>query len=570
MQAKRARPLSRQEILSLAVTDADAFTTLRYLRHREQVPAIPELEERGKTQLPGIEGSLLDLYHAFWNPEPGMREEVSPDRRYWKELLRQTLKSSAYEELHASTQLKELQSVLGTIAMGESVIAMVPKEDQEKLQELAARQAEANEMGEQAQQAQANAQASQQLAEAAAFASAPQGVMADKQASQSGSGQPQPGQRSPSGQPATSAGQMTPEQAKAIANELAQAAAKAQAEAQAARELTQEAKAKAEALAQELMGKAGSAEAQQKLDELRRMGLAAVKAAQAKVEEVSDTIEAWGLEEGELFRQSIPEALGLLERMRKNEHFRKFAEMLGRIRKIAARKAKQKIAGEGARVTTVETGRDLKRAQTSELIALTHPALRHKALVRWARGELRLYGQKAKQKLGHGPVVVCEDASGSMDGEKQKWCKATVLALAHYAKLQKRSFGWVMFDASVKKTGVYAQGQMTPEQMLELAESRAGGGTNFEKPLRAALEMIQKQGLKKADVCFITDGECAVSDAFLREFRAAKKALEFNVVTVLCDVGSSADATVREFSDRIEHISAFTAEKAETQLFRHL
>lgn len=549
----KVRPVTRQEILSLAVTDADAFTALRYLRHREAVPALPELEEKGASQFPGVEAALADCYYSLWDPEPKVKDEVSPDRRYWRQILDGALTSSAYQELHASTQLKELQSVLGTIAMGESVIAMVPKEDHQKLQELAEAQAEANEAGQQAQELQAQADAAGQMAEAMS----------------QGQGQPQAGQGSPSGQSSPGSGGMTPDQAKTLANELAKQAVKAQADADAANQFAEEAKTKAEELVNELMGKAGSAEAQQKLDQLRRQGLAAAKVAQQKVEEVSETIESWGLEPAELTRQGIPEALGILERMKRNANLKKFAALLGRIRKIAARKARNKIKGDGARVPTIETGRDIKRADRSELVSLVHPALRVKALQRWTRGELRLHGQRIEQKLGHGPVVVCEDASGSMDGAKQQWAKAVVLSLAHYAKLQKRSFGWVMFDAYVQRNQTYPRGQMTSEQMLELVESRAGGGTDFEKPLRKALEMIQKEGLKKADVCFITDGECAVSDAFRAELRQIKKALEINIFTALCDVGSTSDSTVRSFSDRVEKVSAFTAEEAEAKLFSH-
>lgn len=551
---RKAKPLARQELQKLLVTDADAFTALRYLRHREAVSALPELEEQGHDVLPGSEGVLADLYYGLWDPEPTIKDEVAPDRRYWRQLLGQTMQTSAFRELHAATQLKELQSVLGTITMGDSVLAMVPKEDRQKLEELAAAQAEADEAGEQAQQAQAEAQASQALAEAAAQAA----------------GQPQPGQGQPQsqgqGQPSGGAGRLKPDQARAIANQaaaqLAAQAAKAQQDAEAARQLLEEANARAEQLAQELLGKPGTADAQKKLDELRRMGLAAARNAQAKVEEVSKTVKAWGLEESELTRRGIPEALALLERMKRSAALKKFAGLLGRLRKLAARKARSKAAGEGVRITVPETGRDIRRAHVSELVALVHPALRVKGLTRWARGELRLVGQRAKQKLGHGPVIVCEDGSGSMEGAKQQWAKAVTLSLAHYAKLQKRSFGWILFDYGVRQAKTYPQGRLAAEQLLELAESRAGGGTDFESPLRKAIEMIQKEGLKKADVCFVTDGECAVSDVFLRELAAVKKTLEVNVFAVLCDVGTTSDATVRQFADRVFRASSFTEEEA--------
>jgi uncharacterized protein with von Willebrand factor type A (vWA) domain len=572
--AERPRPVTREKILKLAVTGQDAFSALRYLRHRESVPRLPELEEQGQTVIPGSEGVLADLYHSLWDPEPSLKEEseTPTDRRYWRSMLGEAMTSSAFAELHSATQLSELKSVLGTIGMGETILALVPEEDRKKLEELAQAQAEADHAQAQVDEAQAEADALAKMAEQAGQAES--GQPSDQQSDgepQSGQGQSAPSQSgSPSGQPSSGMGQLTPEQAQELANQLAEATAQAKAKTDVAKAKAEEAQLEADIKAEELMGQPGSAEAANKLRELARIGQSALQKAQTEVKEVSETIETWGLEEAGLTQQGIPEALDIMSRMRRNESFKKFAAILGRIRKIAARKARARIAGEGARISATETGRDLKRAHSSELVALVHPALRIKALERWTRGELRLHGERKREKLGHGPVIVLEDASGSMDGVKQQWAKATTLALAYYAKLQKRSFGWAMFDYSVKLSRIYPKGQMSATELLEIAEARAGGGTNFEAPLLKALEMIRTEGLSKADIVLITDGECAVSDAFLKEFLATKQALEINVITVLCNVGSSSDSTVRKFSDNVEHVSAFTADEAETQVFSRL
>ena len=190
---------------------------------------------------------------------------------------------------------------------------------------------------------------------------------------------------------------------------------------------------------------------------------------------------------------------------------------------------------------------------------------------RWARGELRLRGSVTKRELGDGPVIVLEDSSGSMDGEKQQWAKGVTLALAHYAKIKRRDFGWIMFDTRVQCDRTYPAGVMGARQLLEIAEARSGGGTDFERPIRRAMEMITTSSLKKADIVLVTDGECAVSEEFLRELAAAKLAQEFSIVTVICDVGSSvSDATVAKFSDKVERVSAFTAEEAEKKIFGNL
>jgi len=575
MTEMKVKPFNRQELMPLLVTDADAFSAVRYLRHRETVPRLPELEDQGQLAVPGSEGVLADLYYSLWAPEPGIKEEseITPDRKYWRELLSQTMQSSVYKELHSQTQLKELQSILGTISMGESVLAMVPEEDKEQLQELSQAQQEADSADIKAQQAQANANVAQQLADVARERQG-QGTgesqsgqsQSQAQGSQPGQGQSQPLQGNSQGQPSSGSGQLTPEQAREIANQLAEQAAKAKANANNAQQKADDTKARTEELAEILLGEPNSREAFEKQRELARIGLAAVKKAHEEVKDISDTIEMWGLEAGELTRENIPEVLGILERIKKNPALKKFSLLLGRLRKIAARKARSEDSGESVRTTATETGRDLKRAVPAELIALTNPALRVKAQMRWARGELRLRGQKTKHKLGHGPVIVCEDASGSMGGSKQEWAKALVLAMAHYAKIQKRSFGWIMFDSRVQATKTYPKGVLLAKDLLEIAESRAGGGTDFEAPLHKAVKIIKNEGLKKADILLVTDGMCAVSDEFLQELLSVKKALEINIFTVLVNVGETTDKTVQEFSDKIIPISDLSAEEAEKKV----
>ncbi len=509
---KAPKILSQGDLQKLLVTDADAFTALRFLRQRERMPALAELESAGEQKLPGAAGALADIYHALWAETPAVREEVPSDRRFFAEILKGAMATSAYEGLHAQTQFSELASILGTLSMGETIVQNVSKEDAKKLEDCAKAQEAANEAEAKAEQAEAEASMLDNLAQEAQAAG--------------GAGQPSP----------QAAG-------------LSAQAAEAHAQAQSARATADAAKAQANATAESLMGEPGSEEAAKKLQELARLGLAAAKRAQEKVEEVSETLQAWGFEEGELIREGIPESIALLERIQKNKAFKDFAKILGRIKKIAARKARSKEQAEGVRVTKYETGRDIKRAVPSELVALAHPSLRHKALQRWSRGELRLRGEESKKKLGEGPVIVCEDSSGSMDGAKQQWAKAVVLALAHYAKLRNRSFAWVMFDGCVQRSKFYPRGRLSPKDLLEIAESRSGGGTEFGPPLNEALRYVREGGLSKADIAFITDGDSYVAEAFLAEFLGEKRAREVSVVGVLCDAGHTSDATLKKFCD---------------------
>lgn len=548
---KAPKPLTRQELEKLLVTDAGAFTAFRFLRHRERIPALADLEVIGEEEsLPGTAGALCDLYHALWADTPTVREEIAPDRRFFGEILKAAMASTAYGELHAQTRLSDLKSVLGTVTMGESVIAQVSGEDKEKLKESAQGQEEADKAEADAQKAEAEAEAAQFLADMAAQAAKSEG--AEGESGQTG---------------------MSASEAQQRADEIAQMAAKAKAKAAQARADADAAKELAEQAANELFGEPGSEEAVVKLQELAAIGRRAVEKAHAEVKDVSETLDGWGLEESELIREGIPEALEVLERMKKSVAFKHFQKLLGRIKRIAARKARSKDTAEGVRVTRTETGRDIKRAVPRERVALMHPATRAKALVRWAHGELTLRGEETKRKLVAGPVVVCEDGSESMDGAKRWWAKAVVLGLAYYAKLQKRSFAWVHFGDRHDKSAVKVVkgGRMSAKDVLEIAETFFdASGTDFEVPLKEALRIIREEGLSKADLCFVTDGQCAVSTAFLGEFLGTVRVLDVNVFTVLCDVGSTSDATVKSFSRAVERASSFDPETAEKTVFGNL
>lgn len=536
--------INRSQLLAQAVTKVDDFTALRYVTLRGETPRLPQLEENGSDILPNIQSALLDVYHSLWAMEPSLKanEEVSPSHQYWRQMLESAVQTTAYQQMHVQTQLQELPSLIGTITMGQSFLEMVPEEDREQLKQQAEAQAEADAAQQQMQQAQAQANIAEQL-------------LAQLQQAM-GIGQPS-------------------EQAQQATEQLQSQMQQSQAKAQEAQMTLEEAKAKAEALAQQMLGKPGSEQAQKKQTQISRIAQQAATNAAKEVKEVSDLLQSWGMDPGELTREGMPKAIDIVQRMRTSKEFQKFKDLLGRMRQIAQRKAKSKQRSEGTIVSRIEYGRDISRAEKSEILNLVaHPVTRLKTLQRWGRGELRLVKQerKRKQKLGKGPIVICEDGSESMRGEKKLWSKAVCLALAYYAKLEKRTFVWIHFGSKTSRliVRIYPNGQMNAEQMLEIAETFLSSGTDFEVPLSKAIEVIREENLKEADIALLTDGDCAVTGTWLKKFLSEKAALEVNLISILMDVGQTSKATVQEFSDQVETVSSFTAEEAGQKVLNKL
>ena len=102
--------------------------------------------------------------------------------------------------------------------------------------------------------------------------------------------------------------------------------------------------------------------------------------------------------------------------------------------------------------------------------------------------------------------------------------------------------------------------EVQEDRALDLAEYFPGGGTDFETPLTAALDCLREARYRRGDVVLITDGECQVGPDWLARFRAEKERLGFSVYSVLIDVGPSSAGTLAALSDRVTAVSTLTDE----------
>jgi uncharacterized protein with von Willebrand factor type A (vWA) domain len=97
-------------------------------------------------------------------------------------------------------------------------------------------------------------------------------------------------------------------------------------------------------------------------------------------------------------------------------------------------------------------------------------------------------------------------------------------------------------------------------KVLEMAEYFPGGGTDFQTPIDAAIELLEDKKLKRGDIVVITDGECQVAPEWLTSLRERKEELKFSIFAVLVDVGSSELSTLAQFSDRVSSVKKLTVE----------
>jgi uncharacterized protein with von Willebrand factor type A (vWA) domain len=131
--------------------------------------------------------------------------------------------------------------------------------------------------------------------------------------------------------------------------------------------------------------------------------------------------------------------------------------------------------------------------------------------------------------------------------------KGFILALMSIARKQRRDFCLIVFSTRIQ-IYQYEKGKMKASDMVRLARTFLGGGTNFALPLDEAVNIINESRFKQADVVFVTDGEDQVRDSFLEAFNKKRQEKSFHVLSLV--IGCSTN-TVEQFSDKVVQVQDF-------------
>ncbi|SOC21579.1 uncharacterized protein with von Willebrand factor type A (vWA) domain [Ureibacillus xyleni] len=247
-------------------------------------------------------------------------------------------------------------------------------------------------------------------------------------------------------------------------------------------------------------------------------------------------------------RLPIREQFLLAELFQSNPKMREIAELAGRFKQIAKDKHKslhkQSIARKG-----VTIGNEVERLLPSELANYLLPQAKFDFMKRFGEGQSLMFDKRGKSKLGRGPIICCIDESGSMR-KLDTQSKAFLIALMGIARNQRRDFAVIPFSSTVGNIEVFPKGRVSVPQLVDVCSQFMGGGTVFEEPLYAAIQLIEKDRFKQADILFITDGESRVSETMLQEYQRIKEKKGFECTAVV--IGNSVrKQVVAAFADKV-------------------
>ncbi len=213
----------------------------------------------------------------------------------------------------------------------------------------------------------------------------------------------------------------------------------------------------------------------------------------------------------------------------------------------------------------VERSGDIARMLPSEAILFMRPALRllwHAKRAERALATYRVRGvqqerliaddagteardaERRKKKQDRGPIIVCLDTSGSMQGAPETIAKAVTLGAVRIATAEKRecflcAFSGptqvAEFDLSMKRGGVQA--------LLEFLGCSFHGGTDVSEPIARAIKRVETAKWSRADAIIVSDGEFPVPSATSAAVASARKSLHLRVHGLLIGAGHSAAMT---------------------------
>jgi len=184
-------------------------------------------------------------------------------------------------------------------------------------------------------------------------------------------------------------------------------------------------------------------------------------------------------------------------------------------------------------------------------------------LRKYQRKQIKQYRRREPIYKGAGDIICCLDESGSTCGELASWGKAVALTLLEIAESDGCKYALVHFSGPGNfKTDAFLSRQYSLEDKIRAAETFLDGGTDFHTPLNEALRLMKEGGFENADIVFITDGECELSENYIEELRAVQAELRFTVTGVLLDQDNAGmDFSLKSFCQNTYRTSEMTSEQ---------
>jgi uncharacterized protein with von Willebrand factor type A (vWA) domain len=233
-----------------------------------------------------------------------------------------------------------------------------------------------------------------------------------------------------------------------------------------------------------------------------------------------------------------------------------FVGVLAMAEALASRMAREDPSGfQPTQLYDIGLGSELSRLLPGELVSLKAWPRRKDFLRRLLESRLLTYEMTGSER--NEPMVVAVDVSHSMFGEKDVASKGLAIALCRRAAERGQVATALLFGHRGADPWRLDFEGCRPHrrQIVALAETFFGGGTDFERPISSALELLSRKNDGGGVIVLITDGQCRVGERWLSELLMRKARHRVRILSVIVDAGACSEKTAASFSDRVVRFS---------------
>lgn len=293
---------------------------------------------------------------------------------------------------------------------------------------------------------------------------------------------------------------------------------------------------------------------------LRAVGRALSEASK-EVEECKEACAALGMGPGSPGSNDPRAIAALFKRVRNNPALRRVCELAGRFRRVAQSKQRTKTTHGMDDVVGVVLDGDVGRLLPHELAKLADDELCDDTMRRLVERQLMCREYHAIEPVARGPVIVCVDESGSMQGEKVHTAKALALALAWIARKQKRWISLVAYSGdSGERLLALPPGRWNEMGLMDWIEQFIGRGSSLDVPVRELPRIYRELNAPhgKTDIIFLTDALCRIPDEIQQQFMGWKKAVMARLITLVI---RSSPGDLSSISDEVYTVPSLSVDE---------
>lgn len=237
------------------------------------------------------------------------------------------------------------------------------------------------------------------------------------------------------------------------------------------------------------------------------------------------------LSKGNISLKDINEIKKWMEYISKNKGVKDLLDMLGRLRQAEKTSKKELVKtishikeqvidiNSKEEIIGITIGRDIEHALPQELALLGDEDTSLLFDLKYVEGRLMSFDMQGisesikgteedklvevSEEEQKGPVIICVDTSSSMQGSPETITKAITLYMATKAIGEKRDCYLINFSTGIETMDL--SGTMGIEKVIEFLKKSFNGGTDASPALSHAVNMMQIEQYKSADVLMISD-----------------------------------------------------------------